>query len=373
MTPSQTDVPGQATEPELERPRHPTPDWDSLTFAFTQTDAMYRSFGEFKDDKTAADSDAEIEWDAGTFAPFRDLNISAASAFMSYGVGIFEGLQAPYSADGRVLLFRHRDNGLRFQRSAERLMMATFPVDQFVEAVEELVRKNMRFIPPHGKGTLYVRPIQHAIETKLGLGPCSKFWVLMYCSPVGGYFASKDSKGPSGVRLRVLRQGRVAPGGTGDAKAMGNYAGGIALAQKWRAQGYNDVLYLDAHELRYLTETSGSNVFVKLKSGPVVTPPLDDQILPGITRDSAATVAREVLGLDVQERPLPIEEVLDEGEEMFCTGTAWTVQSVSELVHEDGTHKFQSTEIQEALLGEIRSYQTGEKEDPFGWVTEVKE
>lgn len=364
MSPSQTEISDPTANAKMNA--KPTPDWDNLTFAFTETDVMYRSFGEWNDEDHAS-------WDQGAFMPFGNLDFSPAAAFMSYGVGVFEGLKAQRSADGRVLLFRHRDNGLRLQRSAERLMMAPFPVDQFVDAVEGVVRQNIRFVPPHGKGTLYVRPMEHAIESKLGLGPCSRFWVVMYCSPVGGYFASKTSKGPDGLRLRVLKQGRVAPGGTGDAKAMGNYAGGITIAHEWRSQGYNDVLYLDARHLLYLTETSGSNLFVKLKSGPIVTPPLDDQVLPGITRDSAATVAKEILNLDVIERPIPIEEVLDDGEEMFCTGTAYTVQPVRELVHDGGIRSFNSSPVQEALLKEILAYQTGEKDDPFNWVTEVKE
>ncbi len=229
-----------------------------------------------------------------------------------------------------------------------------------------MVRRNLRFVPPHGKGSLYVRPLQHAIEAKLGIGVGSEFWVLVFCLPVGPFFASGE-----GVRLKVLEQGRVAPGGTGSAKVMGNYAGGIAVAQPWKEKGFDDVLYLDACNVRYLTETSGSNVFVKLKSGPVVTPPLDDQILAGITRDAAIRVCREILGLEVKERPVPIQEVLDDGEEVFCTGTAWAVQHVRELDYRDRGSTFRPRELQQALLDEIRGIQLGDREDRFGWVTEV--
>jgi branched-chain amino acid aminotransferase len=339
------------------------PDWDRLTFSFTETDVIYRSFG---------DLEREPVWDAGDFLPFGMVTVSPAAAFMSYGIGCFEGLKAQRAADGRVLLFRHRDNARRFKASAERLLMPPFPEDRFASACEGIVSRNIRFVPPTGKGSFYLRPVQHAIEPKLGLGPCSKFWVLVFGCPVGGYFATKaNARGPAGVRLRVLEQGRVAPGGTGSAKVMGNYAGGITIATQWKREGFDDVLYLDAQHLNYLTETSGSNIFVRLRGGPVVTPPLDDQILPGITRDSAVRVAREILGCQVEERPITIDELLDEGVEVFCTGTAWTVQHIREIVHHGRAHAFESSELQRALLDEILGIQTGARDDVFGWITEV--
>ena len=148
-------------------------------------------------------------------------------------------------------------------------------------------------------------------------------------------------------------------------------AGGIALAWPWQQEGYDDVMYLDARDVKHVTETSGSNVFVRLKSGKIVTPPLDDQILAGITRDSVIRLAREVLDLEVEERPVPIEEVLDDGLEVFCCGTAWTVLNVRQLDYRDRSHKFATTEVQQALLGKLLGIQRGDEEDRFGWITEV--
>jgi len=341
----------------------PLPDWNHLSFAFTETDWIYHAQGDLA---------RKPVWDDGEFLPFGDLEFSPAAAFMSYGVGIFEGMKAQRARDGRVLLFRPKDNAERFRRSAERLVMVPFPADRFVGAVEELVRRNLRFVPPHGKGSFYLRPTQHAIEAKLGLGPCTRFAVTMYGCRGGGYFSrGGNTAGPEGVRLQVLEQGRCAPGGTGAAKAMGNYAGGIAIAARWKEKGFDDVLYLDAREVRYLTETSGSNVFVKLKSGVLVTPPLDDQILAGITRDSAIRAARDLLKVTVEERPISIEEVIESGEEVFCTGTAWTLQSVRELVHRGQPRTFPKTDLRRSLVDILRGIQTGEREDPFGWATEV--
>ncbi len=345
-------------------PERPLPDWDHLSFSFVETDWFYRSEG---------DLGRKPIWDEGGMVPFADISLSPAAAFMSYGLGIFEGLKAQRTRDGRVLLFRHSANADRFRKSAERLDLAPFPAEKFTWAVEELVRRNMRFVPPRGKGTFYVRPIEVGTEAKLGLGPVNHFSVIMYGSPVGGYFAAKGKKAPSpeGVRLQVLEQGRVAPGGTGAAKCMGNYAGGIHIAHTWKERGFDDVLYLDAHERKNITETSGSNVFVKLKSGAIVTPPLDDQILPGVTRDSVIRVARDILKMRVEERTISIDEALADGEEVFCTGTAWTVKSVREVVHHGEAHAFPKSETRKAILDIVLGIQMGAREDPFGWTKEV--
>ena len=336
----------------------PLPDWDQLTFSLTETDVLYQSFG---------DSERNPAWDDGAYVPFSNISISPAAAFMSYGLGIFEGLKAQRSADGRILLFRPDKNAERFQHSAKCLLMEPFPTEQFVDACIEIVQRNLRFVPPLGKGSFYLRPLQHAVEPKLGLGPCSQFAVTIFGSPVGNYFSGADG----GVRLQVLKQGRVAPGGTGHAKAMGNYAGGIARAALWRQRGFDDVLHLDAEHKRYITETSGSNVFCLLKSGKIVTPPLDDQILPGITRASVAEVARRDLGLEVEERALSIDEVISDGVELFCTGTAWTVQSVREIVHEDQTFRFTEEDVRQSLLDILRGLQSGARDDTHGWIREV--
>lgn len=352
----------------------PLPNWDALTFSLTETDWLYQSFGE-----SFEDSGKPATWDEGQYLPFDSVSVSPAAAFMSYGLGVFEGLKAQKTADGRILLFRPDKNAERFQHSAECLLMEPFPVGQFLEACDEIVRRNLRFVPPADKGSFYLRPIQHAVEPKLGLGPCHEFCVTIFGSPVGSYFAggagANENVGGGvvgGVRLKVLEQGRVAPGGTGHAKAMGNYAGGIGRAYKWKSAGFDDVLYLDAHELRFVTETSGSNVFLRRKDDVIVTPDLNDQILPGVTRNTAIEVAGRALGLKVEQRPLSIEEVIEEGKELFCTGTAWTVQSVREVVYRDQPYQFQTDEVRRSLLDFIRGVQIGTRKDEFGWIHEVK-
>jgi len=335
------------------------PEWDRLTFSFSKTDYLYRSFG---------DSGRDPVWDSGAFPEFGEVRFAPAASFMSYGLGVFEGLKAHRTPDGSVLLFRPEQNARRFQMSAERLMMAPFPEQQFVGAVEELVRRNARFVPPCGKGSFYIRPTEHAVDPQLGLRPCRHFAVLMYGSPVGSYF---QGSGSQGIRLRVLEQARVAAGGTGNAKAMGNYAGSLLTVQRWKNEGFDDVLFLDARHLRYVTETCGSNFFLLRKDDTLVTPPLDDQILAGITRDSVITAARELLRLRVEERPVAMDEVIDQGSEVFCTGTAWTVQGVREIVHQERSYGFPSHDLSRSLREILQSVQCGARPDPFGWAYPV--
>ncbi len=201
----------------------------------------------------------------------------------------------------------------------------------------------------------------------LGLRRCTRFEMLVYVSPVGSYF-SRDAKG---LKLRVLDQGRVAPGGTGAAKAAGNYPSGIQARMHWQEKGYADVLYLDARQVCHVTETSGSNVFVRMKDDTLVTPPLDDQILPGITRASVIEIARADFGMKVEERDLPIDEVVENAAEIFCTGTAWTVRSVGEIVHGERTASFPDETARRKIFDVLRGFQSGAAEDEFGWTREV--
>jgi branched-chain amino acid aminotransferase len=339
--------------------RKPVPDWSTLTFSFTETDYLYRAEG---------DTEREPMWTPGRIEPFGPLALSPAAAVLSYGVGIFEGLKAFRREDGQVQLFRPEANAARFQLSAERLSMAPFPVGQFLSAVERLVDANRRFVPPHGLGSFYIRPMQHAVEPKLGFGACRQWAVTIYGSPVGAVRSKTAS-----IRLQAVERARVAPGGTGAAKAIGNYAGGVHVAGPAKAQGFDDVLYLDARALTYVTETSGANFFVVNRAGQLITPPLDDQILAGVTRDSALTIAREELGLDVQERAISIEEVMAEAREAFCTGTAWTLKSVGEIVFRDRSVRLPGRDVRDRLWEIIGGMQTGRLADQRGWTRPVPE
>jgi branched-chain amino acid aminotransferase len=336
----------------------PIPSWDGLTFSLTETDWIYVARG---------DSRRNPVWDEGEWLPFGELGISPASPALAYGLGIFEGLKAHRTKDGRILLFRADRNAARFSRSAERITLAPFPESRFVEASVELVRRNARFVPPYGRGSFYLRPVEWGSDPRLGLGTVQGFSAVFYGSPVGPYFAAGAAPG---LRLLVKEQGRVAPGGTGFAKAAANYAGGILIADQAKKLGYTDVLYLDARHVRNVTETSGSNVFCVRRDGTIVTPPLDDQILPGVTRDSTIHVAKH-LGMKVEERALPIDEVIADGVGLFCTGTAYTLARVHEITYRDEPHVFPDDSVRAKLFEVVRGIQLGEREDAWGWTIEV--
>ncbi|MFH1845433.1 MAG: branched-chain amino acid aminotransferase [bacterium] len=333
-----------------------------LDFSLHETDLVYSASGVVRDGPDVAAAD----WSAGAMLPFADLPISPAASVLSYGLGIFEGLKVQRTSDGRLLVFRLPDHAERFRRSATALLLPPFPAELFQAAVKELVRGNITHVPAPDQGSLYVRATQFADQGQLGLAACRRARVVMYGSPVGSYF---DPDG-DGIKLRLLDRSRVPAGGTGWAKAIGNYAGGLATRTEWAQQGFDDVLYVDARSFRFLAETSGANVFVRFTDGTVATPKLDDQILPGVTRDSVITLLQSE-GITVQERDIDREEVYADAVEMFCTGTAWTVQSVARLDHEKQNRQFDSQDTRCWLGERLARIKSGEESELWGWCLEI--
>lgn len=335
------------------------PGESTLTFGFHGCNAMYLCHG---------DLDRDGIWDEGKIAPYGEVSLPPTAGVLSYGLGVFEGLKARRCRDGRVLVFRPDANARRMQDSAARIMLPPFPQEQFLSAIDDVVRANSDLIPKFGQGAFYLRPLQHAIEPMLGLRPSRRCRVIIYGSPVGNYF---EHAADEGLRLCVVDRSRGGRGGTAGAKVIGNYAGGIPIADQHRKLGFDDVVYLDAADRGFVSETSGSNVFARLSGGTLVTPALDDQVLPGITRDSTLQLAREFLDDPVEERELPLELLLEDAVEVFCTGTAWTLRSVGEIVHGDKTRRYTARSTQRELLGRLRAIQRGEVEDRFGWTREI--
>ena len=333
------------------------PDWEHLGFGLHETDWMYRCTGELGRDSV---------WDKDDFVPFGAIALSPAAAFLSYGCGVFEGLKAERGRDGRIRLFRAGDHGERFARSAARVALPEFPVARFVSAIAGLVRRNDRFVPPSGKGSFYVRPMMHGVEPLLGARRSRLALVTIYGSPVGDAF-----NGRPGIRLKVIATARATAGGTGSAKAAGNYAGAILTKETAQLEGFDDVLFLDGSAERCVAEASGANFFCVMPNDEVVTPPIDDVILPGVTRDSVVRASREILGLTVSERPLPLVEVTTRGREAFCTGTGWSVRPIEALDAGGAEHVFGPPKIALRLREILRDIQTGAGPDPFRWTLDV--
>ncbi len=340
-------------------PRLPQPEgWDDdLSVRYRELDALW-----------VAHWTAEGGWRRGQLYehPGATLDLSPGANVLHYGQAVFEGLKAHRTQDDRIVLFRPIDNARRMRRSASRLMIPRLPAPAFLEAVEAVVRANARWVPGYGKGAFYVRPVLFGSGPTLGLSPASEYTFFIFGSPMGQYMG--------GGELIVLSAAhRAAPYGTGSVKAAGNYAASLLPHETAVDLGYADALYLDAREDRFIEELGGANFFAILRDGTLVTPALGS-ILPGITRDSLLTIAREVFGWITVERPLPIEEVLNDAVEAFYTGTAAVLSSVTTINYRGVDHPIGDGEpgpraqmLRQALV----EIQRQERPDPWGWVVDL--
>ncbi|PIA64658.1 hypothetical protein AQUCO_00100250v1 [Aquilegia coerulea] len=290
--------------------------WDDLGFGLVETDYMY---------STKCSDDGNFS--KGELIPYGDIKLSPSAGVLNYGQGLFEGLKAYRTKNDSILLFRPEENAARMIMGAERMCMPALTVEEFVEAVKLTVLANKRWIPPPGKGSLYIRPLLMGSGAVLGLAPAPEYTFIIYVSPVGNYF--KEGLAP--INLLVENDyHRATPGGTGGIKTIGNYASVLKAQSAAKAKGYSDVLYLDSVHKRYLEEVSSCNVFI-VKGKTISTPEIKGTILPGITRKSIIDVARKQ-GFQVEERHVSVDELLD-ADEVFCTGTAVVVSPVGSITY----------------------------------------
>ena len=264
-------------------------------------------------------------WGEPEIVPFEDFSVNPACSSLHYGQGIFEGLKAYKNSKGEVTMFRPRDNFVRMNRSAERLCMPTFDSDVALNALVELVKLEEEWIPTLPGTALYIRPFMFGTEPFLGVHPSHRYTLCIILSPVGSYY----EHGLEPTKLIVETElTRASKGGTGEAKCMGNYACSLLAGERAKQKGYDQVLWLDGAEKKYVEEVGAMNMFFVI-DGTVVTPMLDGSILRGITRDSALTVLR-AHGYKVEERHVPIAEVVEaykngKLDEAFGSGTAAVV------------------------------------------------
>jgi branched-chain amino acid aminotransferase len=334
------------------------PGWDDeLGFGYQELDAFWLARWTAKDG-----------WEAGQLYEHQGaiLELSPAANVFHYGQAVFEGLKARRTQEGKIVLFRPADNGRRMRRSAARLVMEAPSVADFMKAVTAVVQANARWVPGYEKGSLYIRPTLIGSGPVLGVKPAKEYTFFTFTSPVGQYMG--------GGRFVVLSHAhRSAPYGTGDAKTAGNYASSLLPQKVAHEMDYVDALYLDAREDRYIEEFSGANFFAVMHDGALVTPALGS-ILPGITRDSVLTVAREVFGWPVVERPLAIEEVLDHAVEAFYTGTAAVLSPVTTINYRGMEHTIGDGKPgprAKMLRQALNEIQLQERSDLWDWVVEV--
>ncbi|SFQ37255.1 branched-chain amino acid aminotransferase [Amycolatopsis arida] len=314
-------------------------------------------------------------WHDPRVGPYQPLTLDPATSVLHYAQAIFEGLKAYRQPDGSIAAFRPEANAARFRISARRLAMPELPDELFLASLRELIAVDGRWVPSEGEASLYLRPFM--ISTSVGLGvnaPASEYLYAAIASPAGSYF-------PGGVKPVTVwlstEYVRAAPGGTGFAKCAGNYAAAfVAQAQAVR-QGCDQVVWLDAVERKWVEEMGGMNLFFVFGSGAdarLVTPELTGTLLPGVTRDSLLTLAKD-FGLPVEERRISTEEwqkAAESGEltEVFACGTAAVITPVGRVKHAEGEFTIAGGEPGEVTLrlrAELTGIQTGTRPDPHGW------
>jgi branched-chain amino acid aminotransferase len=325
---------------------------------------------------TFSDHMLVADWEKGSWkqpqiVPFGPISFSPALTPFHYGQAIFEGFKAHRIPNGSVALFRPRENFVRLNRSASRLAMPEIPEQLFLEGVKELVRLDRDWIPHREGGALYVRPTYFGIDDTLLVRPANRFRLIVMTCPVGPYFSQP---------IRLLAEERFVrafPGGTGDSKAAGNYAGGLLAARLAQEKGYHNVLWLDGVERRYVEESGVMNVFFVL-DGKAITPPLSGTILPGVTRDSALTLLREI-GVPAEERQISIDEVLSTHAagkltEAFGAGTAAIVAPIACIRYRDRDLQFPTvsdSSVAARLRSRLVAIQTGREPDTHNWLLPV--
>lgn len=316
-------------------------------------------------------------WHDAAITARKPLTMDPASSVLHYAQEIFEGLKAYRLADGGAALFRPDANARRFRGSARRMAMPELPEELFIESIERLVAADRDWVPDGSTGgSLYLRPFQIASEVFLGVRPSAEHLYMVIASTVGAYFKS----GPKAIRIWASRDfTRAAPGGTGAAKCGGNYAASLLAQKEAIANGCDQVVFLDAAERRWVEELGGMNVFFVFADGSIQTPPLTGTILPGITRASLITLARD-RGMTVREEPYAIDQWRADAAsgrltEAFACGTAAVVTPIGEVAEADGRFAIGSGgpgEVTSALREALVAIQRGQVPDPHGWLHRLR-
>ena len=335
-------------------------EWDKLSFAYQQTDKRYVS-----DYKNGA-------WDEGRLTSDANVCINESAGVLQYSQSCFEGLKAYTTEDGHIVTFRPDLNAERMIDSCKRLEMPEFPKERFIDAVVETVRANEAWVPPYGSGaTLYIRPYMFASGIVIGVKPAEEYQFRIFTTPVGPYFKG----GVKPITLCVSDFDRAAPHGTGHIKAGLNYAMSLHALEVAHKNGYSENMYLDSATRTKVEETGGANFIFITKDGKVVTPK-SSTILPSITRRSLLTVAKDYLGLEVEEREVYLDELENFAECGLC-GTAAVISPVGRVVDHGREITFAAGmenmgEITKKLYDTLTGIQMGRIEAPEGWIKVIK-
>lgn len=328
-------------------------------------------FGRYFTDHMLVAQYSNKQWHTPEIKPFGKIEIDPGNAALHYGQSIFEGIKAYHQANGEVAIFRPYDNFERFNISATRMQMPELPEEIFVEGMRQLIALDKDWVPQHTDHSLYIRPLLYASDPYIGVRPSEMYTFLILLSPTGPYY-------PEPMRIYVEEKyTRAAPGGVGYAKTAGNYAAAMFPTAAVQQQGFQQVLWTDATEHKYVQEIGTMNVFFVI-NGALHTPSLEEgTILDGITRKSIITLARE-LGVVVEERRIAMQEVVEaygNGSltEVFGAGTAATVSLIKELKYRDFSMHFDAANapVSAGIAAELNEIRYGRKADTHGWMFTV--
>lgn len=335
-------------------------DWANIGFGYIPTDKRYVS--EYKNGT----------WDDGILTEDATVTISECAGVLQYAQTCFEGLKAYTTKDGRIVTFRPDLNAERMADSCKRLEMPVFPKERFLDAVDKVVAANAAYVPPYGSGaTLYIRPYMFGSSPVIGVKPAEEYQFRLFATPVGPYFKG----GAKPISIRVCDYDRAAPHGTGHIKAGLNYAMSLYAIVDAHEQGFDENMYLDAATRTKVEETGGANFVFITKDGKFVTPK-SDSILPSITRRSLEVVAKDYLGLTVEEREVYFDEVKDFAECGLC-GTAAVISPVGKITDHGKEICFpagmeEMGPVTKKLYDTLTGIQMGTVEAPEGWIREIK-
>ena len=334
-------------------------DWSNLGFGYVKTDKRFVA-----NYKNGA-------WDNGVITDDDKVVISECAGVLQYSQSCFEGMKAYTTENGHTVIFRPDMNASRMADSCRRLEMPVFPEDKFVEAIAETVRANEDWVPPYGSGaSLYIRPYMFGSNPVIGVKPADEYQFRVFTTPVGPYFKG----GAKPLTIKVSDFDRAAPHGTGHIKAGLNYAMSLHAIVTAHAEGYAENMYLDPATRTKVEETGGANFLFVTKDGKVVTPK-SDSILPSITRRSLVHVAKEYLGLEVEEREVLFDEVKDFAECGLC-GTGAVISPVGKIVDHGKEICLPSGmdemgPVTKKLYETLTGIQIGRIEAPKGWIYTV--
>ena len=311
------------------------------------------------------------QWQTPHILPYQPLQLDPSLAALHYGQAIFEGIKAYKDQDGTAHIFRPLDNIARFNISAERMQMPAVPEELFLEGMRLLIDIDRDWIPAKDQHALYIRPFMFASDEAIGVRPSEKYKFLIILSPTGPYYANP---------MRIYAEEkyvRAVEGGYGFAKAAGNYGGSLLASAEANKKGYDQVLWMDAHEHKYVQECGTMNVFFIIDN-IVITPGLEGgTILAGVTRDSTITLLKE-MGYKIEERPLSIDEIMEAHKagtlkEVFGTGTAATISLIRELKYKDYIMEFdvQNWSIAPEVKRRMDAIKYGKEPDSYGWLFKI--